>query len=238
MGESCLTHLPTQNRLLRKLLPEDWALLEPARVVLPLRTPLEHAGKDIEFAYFIDSGVASVVLDNVGGKAIEVGLIGNEGMVGGGLAVGDRTSAFETYMQVAGSGLRIEADRLTQAMATSSAIRDLVLRYGRAFSVQVAATASANGRAKLEQRLSRWLLMVSDRTGTTFQITHEFIAIMLGVRRAGVTLAISALEGDRLIRASRGSITILDRQGLIKEAAGSYGLAEREYERLLGPVIS
>jgi len=167
------------------------------------------------------------------GKEIEVGLIGNEGLVGSSLALGDRTSVLETYMQVSGSGFKVEADRFIDTISKSPTLRDRVLRYTRYFAIQVAATASANGRAKLEHRLARWLLMVSDRTGPSFQITHEFMSIMLGVRRSGVSLAIATLEGSRLIRASRASITIIDREGLVKEAGGSYGLPEREYERLL-----
>lgn len=230
-----MTDRPIQNRLLKRLSAEDLGALSLVPIQLPVRTRLEQPGANVEFAYFIETGVASVVLANVIGKEIEVGLVGNEGLTGAGLALGDRTAALDTYMQVAGSAFQVEADRLIAAMASSSKIGELLLRYNRYFSIQVAATASANGRAKLEARLSRWLLMVSDRMGSSFQITHEFISIMLGVRRAGVTLAIAALEGDKLIRASRASITILDRAGLIEEADGSYGLPEREYERLLMP---
>jgi CRP-like cAMP-binding protein len=232
-----LTKPPINNWLLQSLPAgelEDLALQE--LVDLPLRTTLEQPGEAVEFVYFIESGVASMVLSNVGGKPIEVGLVGYEGLVGTGVALGDRVGSLETYMQVAGNGYRIAADQFVAAMGSSAPLRERVLRYSRALSIQVAATASANGRAKLEERLSRWLVMISDRTGASFQITHEFIAVMLGVRRSGVTLALAALEGERLIRASRGLVTIVDREGLIEEAAGSYGLAEREYARLLpGP---
>jgi CRP-like cAMP-binding protein len=232
--ESTLTRYPTRNRLLQKLSPDDLALLEPlVQVSLPLRTPLEIAGEPLEFAYFVEDGVASIVLENLN-RPIEVGLAGNEGMTGAGLVANDRLSPFHTYMQVAGSATRIETDRLVAACEASGSLRGLLLRYNRALSIQVAATASANGRAKLDERLARWLLMVGDRTGTTFHITHEFISIMLGVRRSGVTLAMQTLEGKGLIKANRGSITILDRDGLIEESSGAYGLPEREYERLLG----
>jgi len=113
-------------------------------------------------------------------------------------------------------------------------IRRAFLRYARAFSIQVATTALANGRARLDERLARWLLMVQDRSGTTFPITHEFISVMLGVRRPGVTLAIQILEGNGLIEARRGVVTIVDRDGLIKLSNGAYGVAEKHYERLLG----
>jgi CRP-like cAMP-binding protein len=232
--ESSLTHPPIRNRLLQRLSPDDLVLLQPlVHVTLPLRTQLEVAGEPVEFAYFIEEGVASIVLGNLS-KPIEVGLAGNEGMTGTGLVADDRFSPFETYMQVAGSATRVEADRLVAACDTSPVLRILLQRYLRFLSVQVAATAAANGRAKLDERLARWLLMVGDRMGTEFQITHEFISIMLAVRRSGVTLAIADLEGKGLIRAARGSITIMDRDGLIEESAGAYGLPEQEYERLLG----
>src|SRR5205085_411920 len=110
---------------------------ELERVIeLPLRMPLEQPGQPIEFAYFIETGVASVVLSNVAGKPIEVGLIGREGLVGTPLALGDRTAAFATYMQVAGSGFRVEADRFANALTTTPTLRDLVLRFSRAFSIQ------------------------------------------------------------------------------------------------------
>jgi CRP-like cAMP-binding protein len=230
-----LTELPIENRLLKQLSSADLALLQLEAVQLPLRTSLEQPGVELEFVHFIETGVASVVLDTVDSKAVEVGLIGNEGLVCGGLALGDRTSVLQTYMQVVGSGFQVEADRFIAAMAESAMLRDLVLRYNRYLAIQVAATAAANGRAKLETRLARWLLMVSDRTGSTFQITHEFISVMLGVRRSGVSLALATLEGNALIRASRASITILDRPRLTEQAGGSYGLPEREYDRLLKP---
>jgi CRP-like cAMP-binding protein len=212
LREGMLTDNPIKNRLLQRLSPSDLAVLAlQDRIDLPLRTSLEQPGQAVESVYFIETGVASMVLSNVGSKPIEVGLVGSEGLAGIGIALGDRNGVLETYMQVGGSGYRIAVDLFLSAMGSSPRLRELVLLYSRAFSIQVAATASANGRAKLEERLSRWLLMVSDRTGPSFQITHEFIAIMLGVRRSGVSLALAALEGERLIRASRGLITIVDR---------------------------
>ncbi len=228
-----MTNLPIENTLLQQLPAGDVSLLQLTQVQLPLRMRLEQPGEELKFVYFIETGVASVVFDSVRGKEIEVGLIGSEGLVGGGLALGDRISVLETYMQVAGSCLQVEADRFIAAMTQSAPLRDGVLRYNRYFLIQIAATAAANGRAKLETRLARWLLMVGDRTGSTFQITHEFISVMLGVRRSGVSLAIATLEGSGLIRASRASITILDRNGLLEQAGGAYGVPEREYERLI-----
>jgi len=190
-------------------------------------------GASGEFAYFIEDGVASVIADIDGKMAVELGIIGSEGMVGLSLVYGDRAPPYVTVMQVEGNALRVPADDLIRAMAEDEKTRLVLLRFANAFSIQVATTALANGRNKLEERLARWLLMVGDRAGTTFAITHEFISVMLGVRRSGVTVAVQVLEGRGLIRASRGSITILNRDGLRAAANGAYGFAEAHYARLL-----
>jgi len=214
---------------------DDLASLgEGELVTLALREPLEPRGEGRAFAYFIEEGIASVVADVEGRLAVELGLIGREGMADLALIYGDDTSPFQTYMQVEGSAYRFSAARLRTALAERPGLRDLLLHYARAFSIQVATTALANGRSKLEERLCRWLLMVGDRVGPRFAITHEFIALMLAVRRSGVTLALQILEGNGLIRAARGNITIVDREGLVATANGAYGFAEREYQRLLG----
>jgi CRP-like cAMP-binding protein len=137
-------------------------------------------------------------------------------------------------MQSEGSAYRFNFETVSRAIDERAPLRRLMLRYARSFTIQVAATALANGRSKLDERLCRWLLMVSDRVGPRFPITHEFIALMLAVRRSGVTLALQILEGEGLIRAGRGIITIIDRDGLIEGSNGAYGFAEREYERLMG----
>jgi CRP-like cAMP-binding protein len=211
------------NRLLQLCSPDDVAALgKLERVSLSMRERFPDV--DGEGAYFIEDGVASIIID-VGEKMpVELGIVGREGMVGLAAVYGDPTEPLRAVMQVAGIALRCDA----------SAMRQVLLNFARAFTIQVATTALANGRSKLDERLARWLLMVADRVGPSFPITHEFISIMLGVRRSGVTLAIQMLEGDGLIRAHRGSITILDRPGLVQIANGAYGFAEQHYERLLG----
>jgi CRP-like cAMP-binding protein len=193
---------------------------------------LEAADAPIEYAYFIEAGMASVVA-SVGSRAIETGVIGDEGMTGTALVYGDDRSPFETFVQGTGKALRIEAGRLQHAMVSSPRLHALLLKYARAFAIQVTCTAFANGRSKLDERLARWLLMVSDRSGLRFSITHEFLALMLAVRRPGVTLALQVLEGHGLIKASRGQVWVIDREGLIEAANGGYGLAEKEYVRLM-----
>lgn len=230
-----MNSLPIQNSLLRRFSPGDVGRLGALdRITLGLRQMLQPANQPGEYIYFIEDGLASVVLEATAGGATEIGIIGREGMTGIGVFYGDIRSPFDTFMQIEGAALRCETSRLQEAMAHSEAVRSVVAGYARAYSIQVASTAVANGRAKLEERLARWLLMVSDRMGATFRITHEFMAVMLAVRRSGVTLGIQSLEGRSLIRAGRGAIRIIDRTGLIDASKGAYGLPEREYQRLLG----
>jgi CRP-like cAMP-binding protein len=213
----------------------DLASLGDAELVaLPLRQSLERPQDGLAWVYFIEEGIASVVADVEGRMAVELGLVGKDGMVGLGVVYADEGSPFDTFMQIEGNGYRFSAEHVREAVANGKEFRGLLLRYARAFLIQVSTTALANGRAKLEERLCRWLLMVSDRVGPQFKITHEFISLMLAVRRSGVTLALQLLEGKGLIRATRGAITIVDREGLIETANGAYGFAEKEYDRLLG----
>jgi CRP-like cAMP-binding protein len=203
------------------------------RVSLPIRTRLDTMNGAAS-VYFIEDGVASVVADVDNKLVVELGIVGREGLIGLNVVYGDSEDPFHVFMQVDGSAMRADAEAVRSAMSTNPEFRSLLLRYARAFSIQVATTALANGRSKLDERLARWLLMVSDRVGTTFPITHEFISIMLGVRRPGVTLAVQILEGNGLIKATRGTIVILDREGLVELAHGAYGFAEHHYQRLLG----
>ncbi len=229
------TDLLFRNRLLRSLSEdarERLGVMEP--IELALRDRLETAGEPIRFVYFLETGLGSVVCELPGPGSIEIGMIGFEGMSGLSLVEHDTQSPFDTFMQVAGGGYRTEAARVTEVLRENAEIRRLFVLYARCFSIQVASTAMANGKSKLEARLARWLLMVADRVGRTFNVTHEFLALMLAVRRSGVTLAMQLLEGRGLIRSTRGTVTIVDRSALIEHADGAYGLSEREYERLLG----
>jgi len=225
-----------RNLLLAALSPSDLSLLRPhlQSIVLALRHEIEVPNVRIANVFFMEDGVASVVAVS-SGQRIEVGLIGREGMTGTAIVLGNHRSPHATYVQVAGEGQRISAARLRMAMAASGAMRALFLKYVQAFTTQTAHTAIANGRATIDERLSRWLLMAQDRLGgRDLPLTHEFLAVMLGVRRAGVTDALSVLEGDKIIRAVRGKITVLDRKRLEEKARDSYGVPEAEYRRLIG----
>jgi CRP-like cAMP-binding protein len=227
------------NRLLSRVSASDFALLNPylARVDLPLRKRLETHGKPIDYVYFPDSGFASVVANGHNGavRGIEVGLIGREGMTGLAVVMGTDRTPHETFMQNAGTGWRVAAGNLRRAMEQSRTLQQSFLLYGHAFIVQATYTAMANGRSKLEDRLARWLLMARDRVDSDrLTLTHEFLSMMLGVRRPGVTVAINLLEKAGLIEASRGATTIIDREGLERISNGAYGAAEAEFNRLFG----
>jgi CRP-like cAMP-binding protein len=189
--------------------------------------------------YILESGLASIVARFPGGRDIEVGIVGREGMTGAAVMLGGDQSTNRTFMQVSGHGFKLPAPILSAAMEESRTLRGLLLAYVQALLAQTTSTVLANGHAKLEERLARWLLMVHDRTdGMMISLTHEFLAVMLGVRRAGVTVALHLLEGKGLIRSTRRQIVILNRRGLIEEAHGCYGAAGEEYRRLIGSPLA
>ncbi|HJR22498.1 MAG TPA: Crp/Fnr family transcriptional regulator [Dongiaceae bacterium] len=225
------------NRILSRLSAEDFALLEPhlTAIDLPLRKQLEVSRRPIEHVYFPDSGIMSVVANGDNKRNIEVGLIGREGMTGLAVVMGTDRSPHQTFVQSAGQGRRIPSANLRDAIRKSRDLHQRLLHYAHAFLLQTGYTAMANGRSKIEERLARWILMAHDRTdGDTLALTHEFLSIMLGVRRPGVTHAINLLERIGLIHASRGTITVVDREGLEESSNGAYGTPEAEFNRLFG----
>jgi CRP-like cAMP-binding protein len=225
------------NRLLSSLSKADLGLLLPdlEAVSLDLRKVLERPNKRIDDVYFPDAGFASVVAVQPKQTKVEVGLIGREGMTGLPVVLGNHKTPHETYIQAAGHGQRLNATKLRKAMAASSSLQSLLLKFVQAFMVQTAQTAISNARAKLNERLARWILMADDRIdGSRLPLTHEFLSLMLGVRRAGVTEALHALESEGLIRASRGEIIVRSRKGIERRAGGSYGIPEAEFRRLIG----
>jgi CRP-like cAMP-binding protein len=204
-------------------------------VKLHLRQELEKPHKRITDIYFMEEGIASVVTPGELRDQVEIGIVGPEGMTGTAVVLGNHQSPHATFIQAAGSAQSIDVDPLRQAMETSPSLRRVLLSFAQIFLIQAAETAAANARLRLEGRLARWLLMTGDRLGSNnLAITHEFLSTMLGVRRAGVTDALHFLEGLNLVRAARGTVTIIDREALKKRAGVHYGLPEAEYERLIG----
>lgn len=237
-------HLPPfqfQNTILNAISDDDRRQLLPhlCRVALGLRERLEAAGEAIEYVYFMERGLASVVASMSPDREIEVGLIGFEGMTGNSLVLGDARTPFNCCALTDGEAFRLPSDVFIQAMASSPALRAVLLRFARAFTLQTSFTAHANGRLSTEQRLARWILMADDRTEKScFAITHDFLAFILGVRRPGMTLALQALVGKHLIQSHRNEVVVVNRDGLAALSGGGYGPAELEYERLTNIVLS
>jgi CRP-like cAMP-binding protein len=231
-------HLPFRNAILNHLLAEDLGLLEPhlLHIDLPVRHRLADANRPISHAFFLEAGVASTAASVRQDVPIEIGIVGREGVANLPVLVGTDRSPNNTYMQIGGNGLSILADDLRKAMDQSPTLTQVLLRFVHVFMVQTASTVLANGRATIAERLARWLLMARDRVDQDeLPLTHEFLAIMLGVRRPGVTAALSEFERRGLIDGKRGVITMLDREGLELAANGYYGIAEAELLRLFGP---
>ena len=207
-------------------------LLEP--VALERGQTLFEPHQDIEYVYFFQSGLSSEIALAKNGNQVEVGCVGKEGLSGHTVLLGVNSSPHRAFMQAPGRALRMRSADLTQAMEDSSTLRGLLLRYAHVFMIQIASSALADARYVIEQRLARWLLMCQDRVGDEMPLTHEFLSLMLAVRRSGVTEALHVLEGEHLIRAKRANIVVLNRGGLIERAGGSYGVPEDEYIRLIG----
>src|SRR3954453_20030600 len=226
-----------RNRLLATLLPEDFRLLETQLepVPLPLRTRLIEPNTPIEHVYFLEQGIASNIAVIPHGRRVEVAIIGREGLSGIPVLLGADRTPHECFIQVPGTGLRIGTDDLRRAVSASASLQQHLLRYVQALTLQTAQTALANGCCKVEERLARWLLMCHDRVdGDGLSTTHEFLSVMLGVRRTGVTEMLKVFEDRGLISTQRGQVTVLDRGGLEGVAGDSYGVPEAECSRLIG----
>ena len=195
---------------------------------------MQSANRRIKTVYFIESGLGSVVAVAGGERRqAEVAVIGREGMTGLPVVLGAERAPCDVFMQVAGNGQSIGADQLSGAMDQSATMTRCFMRFAHVFAVQASYTALANARGKIEERLARWLLMAQDRIGSdTLELTHEFLALMLGVRRAGVTVALQHFENKAILQTARGAVTIADRDGLEECANGLYGHPEAEFERL------
>jgi CRP-like cAMP-binding protein len=224
------------NRVLASLADDDFALVHPhlRPTSLKFRQCVEAANRHTDTVYFPYSGIISIVAIAPNRQhQSEVGLVGWEGMTGLPIVL-EAEPRWSGFVQVAGDGVCLAGDSLRNLMLTSHSLRTQVLRYVHVFLLQTIHTALANAKARIDQRLARWLLMAHDRSpGDGLRLTHEFLALMLGVRRAGVTIALHQLESAGLIRTARGAIVIVDRFGLERSAGGFYGTPERELDSLL-----
>jgi CRP-like cAMP-binding protein len=196
---------------------------------LPVRSVLNEMAEPIEFGYFINSGLASVLSVMKDGKSVEVGLTGVEGFVGVPRIVGLKTSPTRVIMQVAGSGFRVRAKDLKGVLQNCKSLEIGILRYAQELAMQAAQVAACNRLHEVAERLARWLLMSQDRLGGEIvPLTQEFLAHMLGTRRASVTIAAGTLQEAGLIAYSRGAVRIKDRSGLEDAACECYAAIVRQ----------
>lgn len=233
-----MRHGENSRNLLLNRLPEneqDRIATELTAVDLELRTPLFEAGAPIEHVYFLESGVASVVAAR-GGGVVEVATVGNEGMIGLPVFLGTNSVPLDAFIQVPGWGYRLTAGAFRALVDRNPQLHAALNRYTQALFFQIAQSSACNRLHPVEQRAARWILMTHDRVDKgAVLLTQEFLAQMLGVRRATVNEAARALEGRGLIAYRRGRIDVLDRPGLEAAACDCYAAIREEYTRLMGP---
>jgi CRP-like cAMP-binding protein len=223
------------HKILAALPSEEYDRLQEhlTPVSLTLGKTLYKTDERIQDVYFLNTGVVSLVANMKDGGSVEVGLIGNDGMVGLSVVLGDDISPNQAIVQIAGEGMRMRVDSLRKELKREGALLGLLQRSTLAMLKQVSQTAVCNGTHTVGQRLARWLLMCHDRVqGDELKLTQEFISQMLGIRRSGVSEAAILLQGGGLIRYSRGPITILHRKGLEEFTCECYAVVRAEFERL------
>jgi CRP-like cAMP-binding protein len=205
--------------------------LKQGQVIFRVDAPIVHL-------HFVEQGLISLVKTMQDGRTVEIGAIGIEGGAGCGALVGMERGILDAMVQVPGTARRIRCDTVRDEIAKSEAARRLVQRYVRFAVGELAQTAACNRLHSLEQRCCRWLLIAHDSAGSdAFPLTHEFLAMMLGVQRAGVSLTAKALQKVGLIRYSRGRVTVVDRPGLEAAACECYGTVRAQFDRLYGRPI-
>ncbi len=225
-----------ENQLLRALPAEDYARLSPhlEPIAMPFGWTLHDRGCEISHLYFPTTSIVSRLYVMEDGGSSEIALTGNEGLVGICLFLGVGHTPYRAVVQSAGRGYRVKASVVTRELARGGALQLLGLRYTQALITQMSQTAICNRYHALDQQLCRWLLRNLDLiSGNELNVTQEFIANLLGVRREGVTVAALKLQADGLIRYRRGHITVLDRASLEDRVCECYGVVRREYQRLL-----
>jgi CRP-like cAMP-binding protein len=230
-----------RNQLLSVMTADDLDVLLPflTQVSLTKGHVLVDAGEGIQHCWFIEAGVVSVVATTEDGNQTEIGMIGPEGLVDVSVVHELERTPLRSSMVSAGCAYRIPTSVLKEALQRSDALRAMLLRYAHGFLIQIAGTTLANASFTVEVRLARWLLMCHDRIGgDELQVTHELLSLMLNVRRAGVTIALQALQTANLVSARRGVVTILDRRGLEACAGDGYGPAERPRAKVSGPALA
>lgn len=217
------------NVILLSLPEVEYARLRPflEPIDLPQYQILYEPAEKIEFAYFLNDGMASIVALDSDGRSVEVGIVGREGMVGMPLMMNFQRGTFRAIMQMAGSGARIRADEFEEVLAASSELASQLGKFALMHGMQTAQLAACNRLHDIDQRLIRWLLMCQDRVDSQLlPLTHEFLAQMLGTGRPSVSLAAGVLEDAGLIENLRGTVRVLNRKNLEAAACECYGVIQ------------
>ena len=217
------------NVILLSLPDGEYKLLRPNLIPadLPQYEILHEPGEKIDFTYFLNDGMASLVALSRDGRSVEVGIVGVEGMVGMPLTVGLRRGTFRAIMQMSGTGVRVPSDVFQELLLYAPTLRSQLSRFALMHGMQVAQLAACNRLHEIVQRLSRWLLMCQDRVDSQLlPLTHEFLAQMLGTGRPSVSLAAAALEDAGLIENLRGTVKILNRKSLEAATCECYGVIQ------------
>jgi len=204
---------PVSNVILLVISDDEFGRIRPGLeyVDLPTRTVLQEPRQKLEFAYFLNSGMTSLVFRTNGGESVEVGVVGNEGFTPIPVAAGLRRTPHQAVMQVAGEGFRLRTDELQAALQTSPQLQAVMNRYAAVHGMQVAQTAGCNRLHDLDKRLARWLLLTQDRVGSgLLRITHDFLAMMLGTDRPSVSLAAGELRKKKIIEYTHGAVKVLN----------------------------
>jgi CRP-like cAMP-binding protein len=218
-----------RNVILLSLPDEEYTLLRPhlEPVALPQYHILHEPAAKIDFGYFLNDGMTSLVALSSDGRSVEVGIVGREGMVGMSLTVGLQRGTFRAIMQMSGCGLRIRSEILEGILLCAPTLRLELSRYALMHGMQVAQLAACNRLHDIDQRLGRWLLMCQDRVDSPLlNLTHEFLAQMLGTGRPSVSLAAGTLERSGLIENLRGTVKILNRKALEQATCECYGVIQ------------
>jgi CRP-like cAMP-binding protein len=221
---------PISNIILLSISDSDYASLRPhlEYVSLPNHLVLHEAGGKLEFAYFPNRGLISLVVVMKDGKTAEAGIVGNEGFTGTLAAVGLNRSPLQAVVQITGDGFRVEVGDLQNTLESTPRLQLMLSRYAAIQGMQVAQTAACNRLHGIEQRLARWLLMTQDRVDSgSLPITHDFLATMLGTDRPSVSSAAGILQRRKVIEYTRGAVKIVNRKKLEKSACECYGVTQQ-----------
>ena len=227
---------PVSNIILLSISDVDFSSLRPhlEYVTLPNHLVLHEAGGRLEFAYFPNCGLISLVVVMEDGQTAEAGIVGNEGFTGTPASVGLSRSPLLAIVQISGDGFRVKVEALQETLESTPHLQMMLSRYAVVQGMQVAQTAGCNRLHDTQQRLSRWLLMTQDRVDSeSLPITHDFLATMLGTDRPSVSLAAGVLQRKKLIEYTRGAVKIVNRNKLQDSACECYGITQ-QYNGQLG----